>query len=421
MNLSALFGGLWRDRQFRTFWSAQTVSEFGDRITELALPLIAVTMLNATPAEIGFLTAAVWLPNLVSLFIGTWVDQQRNKRTLMVCADLARTVILLGLPLLYWLGMLALWHLFAVAILAGTAHVVFNTAYAAFFVRLVSADNFLEANSKLSGTRSFSFMAGPAVGGLLVQWLTAPFALVVDALTFAFSTVQVARLKVESAPVPATEDSLFKRALGGMGYLLKHPYLRISLACATTVNFFTFIGFALLILYASRTLGLDAGTIGLALGVGASGGLLGAALARPLAERIGVGPLIAIATVLFPAGLGIAALAGGPFWSRVGMLAIGEFVGSFAVMCFDIPLGSLQAKVTHEQMRSRVSGAFTTINYGVRPLGAVLGGLLGGWIGPRETLLVSAIGGALSIFWLLGSPILKTRRIDDARPPDGFA
>ena len=421
MKLSGLFGGLWRDRQFRTFWSAQTVSEFGDRITELALPLIAVTMLNATPAEIGFLTAAVWLPNVVSLFIGTWVDQQRNKRTLMVCADLARTVILLGLPLLYWLGMLALWHLFAVAILAGTAHVVFNTAYAAFFVRLVSADNFLEANSKLSGTRSFSFMAGPAVGGLLVQWLTAPFALVVDALTFAFSAVQVARLKVESAPVPAAEESLFKRALGGMGYLLKHPYLRISLACATTVNFFTFIGFALLILYASRTLGLDAGTIGLALGVGASGGLLGAALARPLAERIGVGPLIAIATVLFPAGLGIAALAGGPFWSRVGMLAIGEFVGSFAVMCFDIPLGSLQAKVTHEQMRSRVSGAFTTINYGVRPLGAVLGGLLGGWIGPRETLLVSAIGGGLSVFWLLGSPILKTRRIEDARPPDGFA
>lgn len=210
-------GGLWRDRRFLTFWSAQTVSEFGDRISELALPLIAVTMLNATPAEVGLLTAAVWLPNLVSLFIGTWVDQQPDKRRLMIAADLSRTVILLSLPLVYWLGWLSLWHLFAVAILAGTAHVVFNTAYAAFFVRLVPNDSFLEANSKLSATRSFSFMGGPAVGGVLIQWLTAPFALVVDALSFVFSAIQISRLKVTSATVEPTEESLLQRARAGMG------------------------------------------------------------------------------------------------------------------------------------------------------------------------------------------------------------
>jgi predicted MFS family arabinose efflux permease len=418
MKLRALFGGLWRDREFRTFWSAQTVSEFGDRISELALPLIAVTMLDATPAEVGFLTAAVWLPNLVSLFIGTWVDQQRNKKALMVGADLARTVVVLSLPVVYWLGWLSLWHLFAVAILAGLAHVVFNTAYAAFFVRLVPRDKFLEANSKLSATRSFSFMAGPAAGGLLVQWLTAPFALVIDALTFVFSAIQIARLKTTSAEVEPTEEPLLKRAMGGMGYVLKHPYLRTSLACSTTVNFFSFIGFALLILFASRNLGLDAGTIGLALGIGASGGLLGAALARPIAERIGAGRLIAIAAVVFPAAIGVVALADGPVWVRIGALAAGEFIGAFAVMCYDIPIMSLQAKVTHEGMRSRVSGAFTTINYGIRPLGAVLGGLLAAWIGTRETLLISAAGGLLAILWLIGSPILKVRSIDELEPPD---
>ena len=116
-------------------------------------------------------------------------------------ADLARAAILLSLPVVYWLGWLSLWHLFAVAIFAGTAHVVFNTAYAAFFVRLVPNDKFLEANSKLSATRSFSFMGGPAVGGLLNQWLTAPFALVVDALSFVFSAIQISRLKVTSATV----------------------------------------------------------------------------------------------------------------------------------------------------------------------------------------------------------------------------
>lgn len=413
-----MFSGLWRDREFLTFWSAQTVSEFGDRITELALPLIAVTMLNATPAEVGFLTAAVWLPNLVSLFIGSWVDQQRNKKALMVAADLARTVILLSLPVAYWLGWLSLWHLFAIAILAGTAHVVFNTAYAAFFVRLVPPEGFIEANSKLSGTRSFSFMAGPAIGGLLIQWLTAPIAFVVDALSFVFSAIQISRLKTASAEVEPTEESLLQRARGGMTYLLRHPYLRVSLACATTVNFFSFMGTALIILFASRNLGLDAGTIGLAFGVGASGGLLGAALAKPLTAWIGAGPLIAISTVVFPLALGIIAFADGPVWMRVGFLVVGEFVSSLAVMTFDIPLMSLQTKVIDDNMRSRVSGAFTTVNFGIRPLGAVIGGLLGSWIGPRDTLLIAAVGGALSVLWLIGTPIIKVRSIDTLQPPD---
>lgn len=417
MKLRSLFGGLWRDREFRTFWSAQTVSEFGDRITELALPLIAVTMLDATPAEVGFLTAAVWLPNVVSLFIGTWVDQQRNKKALLIAADLARTGVLLSLPVVYWFGWLSLWHLFAVAILAGLAHVLFNTANAAFFVRLVPRDSFLEANSKLSATRSFSFMAGPAVGGLLIQWLTAPIALVVDALSFVFSALQIWRLETTSAEVEPTEEPLLLRAQAGMMYLLRHPYMRVSLACTTTVNFFTFMGTALLILFASRNLGLDAGTIGLSLGIGAVGGLFGAALARPLAERIGAGPLIAISTVMFPAALGVIALADGPIWMRVTILIAAGLISSFSVMTFDIPLMSLQARVIHDSMRSRVSGAFITVNYGIRPLGAVIGGLLGGWIGPRETLVIAAIGGALSVFWLIGSPIIKVRSIDGLEPP----
>jgi MFS family permease len=417
VKLNSLFGGLWRDREFRTFWSAQTVSEFGDRITELALPLIAVTMLNATPAETGFLTAAVWLPNLLSLFIGTWVDQQRNKKGLMIAADLIRTAVLLALPVLYWMGLLSLWHLFTVAILAGTAHVLFITANAAFFVRLVPPEKFLEANSKLSATRSFSFMAGPAVGGLLIQWLMAPIAIVVDALTFAVSAFQIWRLKTTSAEVPSAEEPLLVRARSGMMYLLRHPYLRISLACATTLNFFTFVANALLILFASRVLGLDAGTIGLAFGVGAAGGLLGAAFARPIAERIGAGRLIALSAVLFPFALGIIAFADGPIWMRVAILMVAQFISSFSVMTFDIPLMSMQATVTHDEMRSRVSGAFITINYGIRPLGAIIGGLLGSWIGPRETLIVAAIGGALSVLWLIGSPILAAHRIEGLRPP----
>lgn len=408
---------LWRDRQFRTFWSAQGVSEFGDRVSELALPLIAVTLLDASPSQVGFLTAAVWLPNLASLFIGTWVDKRRDKRPLMIAADLSRTIVLLSLPLAYWLDLLTLGQLYTVALLAGTAHVLFNTAYASFFVRLVSRDHFLEANSKLSATRSISFMGGPALGGLLVQWLTAPVAIVADALTFVFSAVQVSRLKTAPAEADESEESLLRRAREGMRYLLRHPYLRSSLGCATTVNFFNMIGTALLVLFAARNLELSAGTIGIAIGIGATGGLLGALAATPLTRLLGAGRLIALGAVVFPASIGIAAFASGPVWVRASALALAEFIGAFAVMCFDVPLNSLQAAVIHEHMRSRVAGAFSSINYGVRPLGAVIGGLLGTWIGVRETLLISATGGLFAVLWLLRSPILTTQTLEGLEPP----
>ncbi|RZU01550.1 putative MFS family arabinose efflux permease [Kribbella rubisoli] len=409
---------LWRDRRFRTFWSAQTISAFGDRVTELALPLIAVTLLDASPSQVGFLTAAVWLPNIASLFIGAWVDHRRDKRPLMIAADLIRTVLLLSLPVAYWLDLLALGHLYAIAILAGTAQVVFGTAYASFFVRLVERDQFMEANSKLSATHSISFMAGPAVGGALIQALTAPVAVVVDALSFVFSAIQISRLKITPGVSEESPEPLLRRARAGMRYVLKHPYLSRSLACATTVNFFNLMSTALLVLFASRILELSAGTIGLAFGIGASGGLLGAVSASPLSRRFGAGPVIAAGAIVFPTSIAIAALADGPTWAKAAALGAAEFVGAFAVMCFDVPLNSLQAAVTHDHMRSRVAGAFSSINYGIRPLGAVAGGFLGTWIGVRETLLVSAAGGLLSVLWLIGSPIIRTRELTGLEPPE---
>ena len=408
---------LWRDRRFRTFWSAQTISEFGDRVTELALPLIAVTLLDASPSQVGFLTAAVWLPNIASLFIGTWVDHRRDKRPLMIAADLFRTVLLLSLPVAYWFDLLALGHLYAIAILAGTAQVVSGTAYASFFVRLVERDQFLEANSKLFATRSISFMAGPAVGGVLIQALTAPVAVLADALSFAFSAVQISRLKITPGVSEESTEPLLLRARAGMRYVLKHPYLSRSLACSTTVNFFNLMSTALLVLFASRILGLSAGTIGLAFGIGASGGLLGAVSASPLSRRFGAGPVIAAGALIFPTSIAIAALADGPTWVKAAAFGAAEFVGAFAVMCFDVPLNSLQAAVIHDHMRSRVAGAFSTINYGIRPLGAVVGGFLGTWIGVRETLLVSAAGGLLAVLWLIGSPIIRTRELTGLEPP----
>jgi len=397
---------LWRDRGFSTFWAGYTVSQFGDRVTELALPLIAVVMLGATAGQVGVLTAAIWLPSLLSLLVGAWVDQQDRKRRLMVLADIARAAVLLSLPVAYLLDAVTFGQLIAVALLTGAGQVVFNMAYPSFFVALVDRDSYLDANSKLSTSRAASFVAGPAVGGALIQAVTAPVAVLVDAVSFAVSAVLLGRLRVdEGVRVQEQSSPLAGRAAEGLRFISRHPILRACLGCSTTLNFFTFVGNALLVLFASRQLGLSAGVIGLAFGVGAVGGLLGAALAPALARRIGVGRSIVAGAVLFPAPLALAAAAGGSPLMRAAVLSAAELLSSIGVMLFDVNQNALRTVVTPDELRGRTAGAFSAVNYGVRPLGAVVGGTLGTTLGLRPTLLVAAVGGTLGLVWLLPSPI----------------
>ena len=407
-------GALWRDRRFGRYWVGQGISQFGDRITGLALPLIAVTTLHASSPTVGLLTAAVWAPNLVSLLIGSWVDHQERKRRLLVVADLLRCVVLLSLPVAHWLGAVTIGQLFAVALIAGLGQVLYQTAYPSFFVALVRRDQYVEANSLLSTTRSFSFVAGPAAAGGLIQLLTAPVAVLVDAVTFAVSAVLIGGVRVQEPPVDRDgAPPLLRRAREGMRLVLRHPYLRVSLGFATNINFFSFVWTAVLVLYAARHLGLSAGVIGLALGIGASGGLLGAVLAQRVTRVLGVGRTIMLGGVLFAAPVALLPLADGPHWARAGVLALVEFIGGLGVMWLDVPLNSLQTAVIPDEVRSRVAGAFSTVNYGVRPLGAVLGGFLGEWIGVAPTLVVAAVGGSLAVLWLVGSPIGRTRTIEE--------
>lgn len=411
---TATTGPLWRERRFSRYWAGQGISQFGDRVTELALPLIAVTTLHASAPVVGALTAAVWAPNLVSLVVGTWVDQQERKRRLLVVADLLRAAVLLSLPVAHWLDAVTTGQLFVVALVAGLGQVLYQTAYPSFFVALVRRDQYVEANSLLSTTRSFSFVAGPAAAGGLVQLLTAPVALLVDALTFVASAALIQGVRVDEAPVERDgAPPLLRRAREGMGLVLRHPYLRVSLACVTTVNFFNFVMAALFLLFASRQLNLSAAVIGLALGIGATGGLLGAVTSRAVTAALGVGRTIMVGVVLFAAPVALLPLAGGPLWSRAGMVVVVEFVTGLGVMWLDVPLNALQTAVTPDGARSRVAGAFSTINYGVRPLGALLGGFLGAWIGIEPTLYAAAAGGTLAVLWLVGSPVGRTRTIEE--------
>ncbi|MGW2210643.1 MFS transporter [Streptomyces sp. NPDC001781] len=410
---------LWRDRRFRRFWAGQSISQFGDRITELALPLIAVGALQASADQVALLTALIWTPNLLAIVLGAWVDHRVHKRRLMVLADLMRAAVLLTLPAACLLGAVTLGQLYAVALLTGAAGVLFNTAYPPFFAHLVPRSSYVDANSKLSASRSASYVAGPAIGGALIQALTAPVAVAADALTFLASALMVGRVSVDESPAvhDRAAPSLLRRAREGLVFVIRHPVLRASLGCAATVNFFTFVaGSGLVVLFASRNLGLTAGVIGMAFGIGATGSLLGAVIAPKISRRFGVGPSIVVGAVLFPAPIAIAAAAGGPLWARGGALATAEFLSGVGVMLFDVNLNSLQADVIPDGMRSRVAGAYSTINYGLRPVGAVFGGLLATFVGLRTTLLVGAVGGALSLLWLLPSPIPRIHALTPDRP-----
>ncbi|MFE9655221.1 MFS transporter [Micromonospora sp. NPDC006431] len=400
-------------RHFRAFWLAQTISQFGDRITELALPLIAVTMLAATPGQVGLLTALIWLPYLFGVFVGTWVDRRTHKRRLLIVADLVRAVVLFSLPVAYLLDVVSLTQMFVVAVLSGAGAVLFSMAYPSFFVTLVPSAAYIDANSKLSLSRAGSSVAGPALGGALIQLLTAPVALAADALSFLGSALLIRRIPAGEAPPAPNRSSTRALIRDGLTLLLRHRVLRAALGATTTVNFFTFIASALLVLYASRELGLSAGAIGLGMGGGAFGGLAGAALAPRVTRAIGVGRAAIIGTALFPAPLALLALGSGPTWAKIALLAAVEFVSSVGVMLMDINLNALITKVTPDDARGRTAGAYSTINYGIRPLGALIGGWLGTTIGLRPTLVLAGLAGVSAALWLILSPVRAITTLND--------
>jgi MFS family permease len=405
-------GGLWRHADFLRLWGAQTVSVFGDQVTLLALPLAAVLVLDASPAQMGLLTAAGWLPHLLfSLAAGVWVDERRHRRVLMVGADVARAAVLVSIPVAYAFDALTMAQLYAATFLVGALTVVFDLAYTTYFPLIVPRRDILEAQSKFMTTRSASYMGGPTLAGVLVQALTAPVAILADALSFVGSALVLLRIRTpEPEQAEHREREPLRARLGaGFRFLFGQSVIRASLGCATTLNFFTFGAQAVLVLFMSRELGLSPGAIGAVFSGGALGGLLGAVTAARVGARIGYGPTVILGSVLFPAPIALFALATGPEPAVIAMCVAGEFLSGIGVMFFDVNLNSIQVLLTPQRLRARTSGVHRTINYGVRPIGAVLGGLAGSAFGLRETLLLAAVGATLSVFFVWFSPLRTLR------------
>ena len=394
---------LLRDRQFRSYWSGQTISMFGDQISGIAIPLIAVLALRASAADLGYLTALVWLPSLLfGLHAGAWVDRRGQRRRTMIGADLGRFALLMTLPACWALHVLTLAQLLGVAFGTGVLSVAFNVSDAALFVAVVPAERYLEGNSLVYASRALSFVGGPSIGGLLVQVLSAPLAVAADALSFLGSAFFLHRIRPAEPPADRSGKG---SVTAGARFIARSPVVRASLIGVAVINFFNLMFSALYLLFAVHELHLQAGLIGLILGAAAVGGVLGAMLTTRLAGRIGVGWAYVLGCLLFTAPLMLVPLAGGPRLVVIALLFTSEFISGFGVMVLDISVGSIFAAVIPAELRSRVSGAFQAVNYGTRPAGALLGGLLGTELGLRPALWIASAGGVLGFLLLLPSPL----------------
>jgi MFS family permease len=408
------------DRPFRRYWSAQTISMFGDQISSIAIPLVAVLTLGVGPAQMGFLAALEWVPALLfGLHAGAWVDRLGHRRATMITADLGRFALLASVPVSYACGVLTLWQLYGVAFGAGVFSVLFTVSDPTLFVSLVPEDRYVDGNSLVYGSRALSFVGGPSVGGVLVQLLTAPFAVLADAVSFLGSAFFLTRISPdEPAPAEAGKGSV----LAGARFIRRSAIVRSSLLGVSVINFFNFAFFALFVLYATRYLHVRPGLLGLVLGIGATGGVLGAVVTKRLTTRYGAGLVYTVACLVFTAPMTLVPLAAGPRPLILALLMTAEFISGFGVMVLDISIGSIFAAVIPDEMRSRVTGAFQAVNYGTRPLGALAGGLLGTLIGPRATLWVAAAGGMTGFLLLLPTPVRSFRLPEPASDqPDGGA
>lgn len=408
-------GSLWRDRNFLTMWTGQAFSQFGSQITELAIPVLAVILLQATEWEVGVLNAAnVAAFLIVGLPAGAWIDRMR-KRHVMVWADLVRALALGSLPLLWFAGILEIWHLIVVALVMGVATVFFDVSYQSLIPSLVRPGQIAEANGKLEATHQVAGLAGPAVGGWLVGVLAAPVAILATVATYLASFVALLFTRDHEPPHERESRRPLHREIGeGLGWVFGNPLLRRIVCTTGTANFFGTIATTLLPIFVLRELGLSPEMLGVVFSLSAVGGLLGAIATPHIVKRIGEARAIPISAIIFclvPFFL--------PAISLVPELAfpllVIQFFGlSFSVLLYNITQVSFRQRITPARLLGRMNASIRFVVWGVMPIAALVAGALGTWIGTVPTLWLAAAGELLSCLFVVIGPFWSMRELPDA-------
>jgi MFS family permease len=385
------------------------VSNFGSGITGIALPLTAVLVLGATPIQMGILGALDGVSVLViGLLAGIWVDRVR-RRPLLIATDVGRAVILGTIPLAALLGVLRIGQLYVVAALAGMLTVIFNVASPAFVPSLIPQESLVEGNSKLGMSDSLAEIGGPAVAGPLVQLISAPFAILFDALSFLFSACCLGLIRKPESPPIAREqrESLWSDLVEGLRMVLKNPLLRALAGSAGIFSLFgNFIG-ALYALYVIRQLGAPPIFLGLLIATGGVSALVGALLAERVVRRFGLGRTAGMGLFMYGATGLLIPLAGGSVTLALSLLFFSQLIGDASVSIYLIAEVSLRQSIVPTNMLGRTNASIQFLSLGVAPVGALLAGILGGMIGLRLTIFIGVLGVMLSGTWLLLSPVRK--------------
>jgi MFS family permease len=417
--------GLWRHGDFLRLWAAQAVSDFGARITREGLPLAAVLTIHARPAQLGVLAALSIAPQLiVGLTAGGLVDRSR-RRGLMIASDMVRATVVATVPLAAWMGWLTIAQLYAAALVVGAASVLFDIADHAYLPSLIGKAQLIDGNAKLSITESAAEIGGPAVPGMLVQALTAPIAMAVNAVTYLASGLVLMTIGHREAPVeptpgrrPKTLARLTDDLKVGFGAIISHPLVRPLWLMNVGATLFGSIFSPLYLYFALKTLNLTPTLLGLAIAAGGVGAMLGAAMGPAIARRLGVGPTILWASIL--GGVSALAIPFAPA-SPVGAMTVmvltqvsGDALGVITI----VQASSLRQIVLPNAVLGRVGAAFRVGPGAVAIVGALAGGVLAEVIGVRPAMMIAAGGIILCSLAGLFSPLpgLKEMPLDEDGP-----
>ncbi len=403
---------LWRHGDFLKLWIGQTISLFGSRFTALAIQFVGAVTLQATPAQMGILAAVDTAPFLlVGLYAGVWVDCHR-RRPILIAADLGRAILLATIPAAALADRLSLNQLYLVGFLVGVLDVFFGVAHQSYLPTLVERNQLLEGNSKLAVSRSTANIAGLGIAGVVIQAITAPLAIVLDAVSYLISALCVLLIRRREEPPAAIHESVLAQARAGVSVIVGNPLLRACAGCTATSNFTSMVFFALYILFGTRELGLGAAVLGLVYGIGVIGGVAGGLVASWAATRLGLGRAIVIAAFLgalevLPAAYATRSLA-------VPLLLFSSVIGNFGWTVYGVNADSLRQAIVPISLQGRVNATLQFLVAGVLPLGGLLGGGLGQALGLREAIILAAFGSLFSVPWVLFSPVRELKGMPEA-------
>lgn len=397
---------------FRRLFIGNSISLLGSSVTRVALPLTAVLYLHATAAQMGILTAVAFVPHLVlGLPAGVWVDRLPYKQ-ILVFADIVQALLIGAIPVVAAFGALAIWQLYVVVLLAGVGNLFETVTATSFTPSLVSREQLLPANSALQQSYAVVNTSGSALGGAIVGLLTAPFAIAVDAASFVLAAVCKFRIRTAGPELaPRDRQHLFAEIGAGLRTVVAHPIVRMLTLTATVGALTGQIQNVVLVLYMVRELHLSAGLVGVAVAIGGAAGILGTLVAVSVTEQAGHGPAFILGMMFAGVGALVLAVAGGPFWIAFAVIATGQILRGIGPSLYSINQQTMRQALTPPEMLSRINATWRFLVFGMQPIGALIGGFLGGAIGLRDTLIVGGVGTLAGAAIAIVSPLLKYRSL----------